>query len=82
MSESPYQIRGGSIPQMLGRELLFDRLNRHQTKPTPDHVCVIGPAGFGKSVLLNHLAGHFRQPGEVFTTSIVLGSQAWHTGDR
>lgn len=72
MSESPYQIRGGSIPQMLGRELLFDRLNRHLTKPTPDHVCVIGPAGFGKSVLLHHLADQYNSRGDLYTASMYL----------
>ena len=72
MSESPYQIRGGSIPQMLGRELLFDRLSRHLTKPTPDHMCVIGPTGFGKSVLLHHLADHFNNREDLYAASMYL----------
>ena len=72
MSESPYQIRGGSIPQMLGRELLFERLNRHLTKPTPDHMCVVGPAGFGKSVLLHHLADHFKKREDLYAASMYL----------
>ena len=72
MSESPYQIRGGSVPQMLGRELLFERLNRHLTKPTPDHMCVVGPAGFGKSVLLHHLADHFKKREDLYAASMYL----------
>lgn len=46
---------------MLGRERLFDRLCGHLTKRSPDHVSVVGPRLFGKSVLLNHLASHFPQ---------------------
>lgn len=70
MSDNPYQVQGVDVPSMLGRDRLFERLCRHLTKPTPDHVSVIGPAKFGKSVLLNHLAGHFRQPGQYFATSM------------
>ena len=70
MSDSPYRVLGVDVPPMFGRERLFVRLCRHLNKPTPDHVSVIGPAKFGKSVLLNHLAGHFRQPGQYFTTSL------------
>lgn len=70
MSDSSYQVQGVGVPTMFGRERLFGRLCRHLNKPTPDHVSVIGPAMIGKSVLLNHLAGQFRQPGEYFTTSM------------
>lgn len=58
MDRNPYQVLGVGIPPMLGRERLFDRLCRHLTKADPDHVCVVGPTLFGKSVLLNHLASH------------------------
>lgn len=61
MSESPYQVLGTGVPRMLGRERLFDRLCGHLTKRSPDHVSVVGPRLFGKSVLLNHLASHFPQ---------------------
>ena len=70
MSESPYQIRGGSVPQMLGRELLFEKLCGHLTKSTPDHVCVVGPPGFGKSVILNHLARHFQERADNFAATM------------
>ncbi len=59
MSASPYQVLGTGVPRMLGRERLFDRLCGHLTKRSPDHVSVVGPRLFGKSVLLNHLASHF-----------------------
>src|SRR6266566_5497109 len=51
-----YQILGTSVPTMLGRKRLLDQLERHLLKPSPDHVQVVGPTLFGKSVLLSHLA--------------------------
>jgi len=59
MSINPYQVLGTNPVVMRGRERLFDQLCRHLTKPTPDHVSVVGPKFIGKSVLLKHLAGHF-----------------------
>ena len=70
MSDSPYQVLGVGIPPMLGRERLFEELCRHLTKPTPDHMCVVGPPLFGKSVFLNHLASHFKDAGDHFVTSL------------
>ena len=61
MSASPYRVLGVEVPSMLGRERLFDRLCRHLTKASPDHVSAIGPRLFGKSVVLKHLALHFPQ---------------------
>lgn len=59
MSESPYRVLGVEVPPMLGRERLFSQLCRHLNKATPDHVSVIGPHLYGKSVMLKHLASHF-----------------------
>lgn len=70
MSNSPYQVLGVGIPPMLGRERLFTELRRHLTKPTPDHMCVVGPPLFGKSVLLNHLASHFKDKGDHYVTTL------------
>ena len=58
MSNAPYQVLGVTVPPMRGRERLFDRLCRHLTKASPDHVSVTGPRLFGKSVMLKHLASH------------------------
>ena len=41
---------------MLGRRGLLRRIRRHLEKPSPDHVSVIGPRYYGKSVLLRHVA--------------------------
>ena len=70
MSDSPYQVLGVGIAPMLGREQLFGQLCRHLTKENPDHVCVVGPKKFGKTVLLNQLASHFKSPGEHYVTSL------------
>ena len=42
---------------MLGREQLFKELCHLLTE---HHMCVVGPPSFGKSVLLHHLASHFK----------------------
>lgn len=52
----PYQVMGTSVPRMLGRRRLIEQIERHVLKPSPDHVQVVGPRLFGKSVLLKALA--------------------------
>jgi hypothetical protein len=56
MSGNPYQTLGTTIPPMLGRQRLFEQLMRQLTKASPDHVSVVGPCHYGKSVILQHLA--------------------------
>ena len=70
MSDKPYQVLGVGVPAMLGRKKLFGKLYRHLTKATPDHMCVVGPPLFGKSVLLNHLAAHFKSRSDHYVTSL------------
>ena len=60
MRTNPYQVLGPSAPSMLGRAALVQRLGRHLLKPSPDHVSIVGPAHYGKSVLLQHVAGIYR----------------------
>ncbi len=60
MKPNPYQVLGPSVASMLGRANLNRRLDSHLLKPSPDHVSVVGPAHYGKSVLLRHLAGAYR----------------------
>ena len=57
---NPYQVLGPSVPSMLGRAAVVQRLDRHLLKPSPDHVSIVGPAHYGKSVLLQHVAGIYR----------------------
>ena len=70
MSDTPYQVHGLGIALMRGREQLFKKLCHHLTKPTPDHMCVVGPRSFGKSVLLNHLASHFKDKDNHYVISL------------
>lgn len=53
---NPYQVLGTSVPTLLGRKRLLEQVDRHLSKPSPDHVQVVGPSLYGKSVLLSHVA--------------------------
>ena len=55
MTTNPYQVLGASPPAMRGRTAVMRRIDGHLQKSSPDHVSVIGPAHYGKSVLLQHL---------------------------
>ena len=60
---------GASIPPLLGRAELFRSIEQHLLKPQPDHVSVVGPRHYGKSVLLRHLAdAHRTGPAHYLTT--------------
>ena len=70
MTSDPYQVLGPSVPRMLGRETLLRRIDGHLSKASPDHVSVIGPAHYGKSVLLRHLADAYREGSEHYLTTV------------
>lgn len=61
MTTNPYQVLGASPPLMRGRKAIMRRIDRHLQKPSPDHVSVIGPAHYGKSVLLQRLYCTYRR---------------------
>jgi len=67
-----YQVLGGTVPRLLGREQILADLESHLLKPTPDHVSVIGFARYGKSVLLNHLAEQYRPGNDYFRTALYI----------
>ncbi|MBD2206885.1 orc1/cdc6 family replication initiation protein [Calothrix sp. FACHB-1219] len=67
-----YQVLGANVPNLLGREALLTKLERQLLKTTPDHVCVVGPARYGKSVLLNHLAQKYRSGNEYYITAMYI----------
>ena len=54
---------------MLGRASLVQRIEGHLSKPTPDHVSVVGPMHYGKSVLLRHLADAYRAGSSDYLTA-------------
>ena len=72
MSTSPYPVLGPSLPPMLGRATLIERIQRHLLKPSPDHVSVVGPKHYGKSVLLRHLVHAHRTGSGGFLTAVYI----------
>ena len=56
MPNDLYPVLGPTVPPMLGRASLVSQIDNHLRKPSPDHVSVTGPAHYGKSVLLRHVA--------------------------
>ena len=65
----PYQVLGPSVPPKLGRAALMDQIHQHLRKPSPDHVSVVGPAHYGKSVLLHHAAATYRDGIKPYVTA-------------
>lgn len=59
MTGNPYRVWGPSTPSLLGRAEILQRIRRLLTPPSY-HVSVVGPAHYGKSVLLRHLAEEYR----------------------
>ena len=74
MTANPYQVLGPSIPPMLGRAALVRLIEGHLSKPSPDHVSIVGQKHYGKSVLLRHLADvyHAGSSGYLTTAHIDL----------
>ena len=70
VTENPYQVLGATVPSMLGRAALVERIEGHLLKPSPDHVSVVGPAHYGKSVLLRHLADAHREGSSKYLTTV------------
>jgi NACHT domain len=68
VSDQPYVVLGVGVPSMLGRTKLYASLRGRLVKPSPDHVTVVGPKHYGKTVLLSHLAESFsRGEGDYLT---------------
>ena len=70
VTENPYQVLGVNVPSMLGRAALVRRIEGHLLKPSPDHVSVVGPAHYGKSVLLRCLADKHREGSSKYLTTV------------
>ena len=70
VTENPYQVLGATVPSMFGRAALVERIERHLLKPSPDHVSVVGPAHYGKSVLLRYLAEKHREGSSNYVTTV------------
>ena len=70
MKPNPYQVLGTNRVVMRGREQIINKLCRHLTKATPDHVSVIGPKFIGKTVILEHIAERFSDDNPHYITTL------------
>lgn len=77
MPDRKFPILGTHVPSMLGRESIMQRMLAGLTKPTPDHLQVVGARFAGKTVLLNELARSLATAGKPYTAILVwdLGHQ-------
>ena len=67
MPDRKFQTTGTSVPAMLGRQTLVNRMMGALAKPTPDHLQVVGPRYAGKTVILHELSKRFLAPGSPYT---------------
>ncbi len=73
MTANPYQVWGASTPPMLGRTSLVRQVEDHWLRvEIPRHVSVVGPAYYGKSVLLRHLADVHRNGSVCYVTTAYI----------
>lgn len=77
MADMPFPILGTSIPTMLGRAGIMQRLWNELTKATPSHLSIVGPRYSGKTVLMHGLAERLRQEDSPYGAVVVwdLGHQ-------
>jgi hypothetical protein len=68
MSDALFQISGATVPQLVGRKSAMQRLTSSLAKPTPDHLQIVGPRFFGKTILMHALAAKIRSGDSRFKT--------------
>lgn len=69
---NPYRVTGANAGPMLGRENTFRAIVRHLTKATPDHLSVVGPKRYGKTVILRELARTFAVSNEHYLAAAYM----------
>lgn len=60
MKDSRFPILGTTVPPMLGREAIIQKMVAALTKEVPDHLQVVGPRYAGKTVILHELAARLQ----------------------
>ena len=55
---------------MLGRVSVVQQIGRRLLKPSPDHVSVVGPALYRKSVVLRHIAATYQARSRDYLTAV------------
>jgi hypothetical protein len=83
MLDRRFPIIGTSVPPMLGREAVIRRMLGALTKPTPDHLQVVGARYAGKTVILHELARRLKDTGKPYTALLLwdIGHQTPETDD-
>ena len=83
MPERVFQICGATIPPMIGRKAIMERLCSALIKPMPDHLQVVGPRFAGKSVILHALAQKMCETGTPYSAVVLwdLGHQTPDTDE-
>jgi hypothetical protein len=71
MLDRRFPICSANVPLCLGREALLDRMTRALSKPTPDHLQVIGPRFAGKTVLIGELVRRFERVGKPYVAAFI-----------
>lgn len=67
MLNRQFPICSTPVPPCLGRKVLLERMTAALTKPTPDHLQVIGPRYAGKTVLLTELVRRLQDAGAPYS---------------
>lgn len=77
MPDRRFPILGTTVPPMLGRAALLQKMTGALTKAIPDHLQVVGPRFAGKTVILHELAARLRMAGSPYSAVMVwdLGHQ-------
>lgn len=69
---NPYITSDVTIAPMFGRKKLFEKVCRMLSKPTPDHISIVGPKHYGKTVFLTHLATHVSEEKKGFLKPVYI----------
>ncbi|WP_284448259.1 hypothetical protein [Pseudoxanthomonas mexicana] len=77
MPDSRFPILGTTVPPMLGRVAILQKMIGSLTKATPDHLQMVGPRFAGKTVVLHELAARLRKMGSPYSAIVLwdLGHQ-------
>lgn len=77
MPDNRFPILGTTVPLMLGRAAILQKITGALTKAIPDHLQVVGPRFAGKTVILHELANRLRKAGSPYSAVLVwdLGHQ-------
>src|SRR5262245_24349197 len=71
MPDRTFPILGTSVPPMLGRDAIVQKMLGALAKPIPDRLQVVGPRFAGKTVILHELARRLCAAGSPYTAVLI-----------